>query len=179
MKEQATASTWTTSSSSTTGRSSAQCSLTSPLICPPFFPEIVVEDLRQLSGLAVGSRFAIVDENRVVSCKSERTSSQSRRCPRSRRLRPPTASQRAAIVRALPFGQDELVRTVASANKKTIVAPSPLAATSSSTKWIDSVPALYRSLVWRSGRWNCIGRCALRRRHTHPGTFPSHVRTQG
>jgi beta-glucosidase len=112
------------------------------------FHKIVVEDSRH-SPVGGRLRFAIVDESKVVSARAKELAAKADVVLVAVGFDADSESEGGDRTFALPFGQDELIRAVASANKKTVVAVTA-GGNVDSTAWIDSVPAFITA--WYSGQ---------------------------
>ncbi|HMH13898.1 MAG TPA: glycoside hydrolase family 3 C-terminal domain-containing protein [Edaphobacter sp.] len=110
--------------------------------------KIVVEDSRR-SPVGGRLRFAIVDENKVVSARAKELAAKSDVVLVTAGFDADSESEGGDRTFALPFGQDELIRAVSAANKKTIVAVTA-GGNVDSTAWIDRVPAFIAA--WYSGQ---------------------------
>jgi len=110
--------------------------------------KIVVEDSRH-SPVGGRLRFAIVDQSKVVSARAKELAAKADVVLVTAGFDADSESEGGDRTFALPFGQDELIRAIASANKKTIVAVTA-GGNVDSTEWIDSVPAFIAD--WYSGQ---------------------------
>jgi beta-glucosidase len=110
--------------------------------------KIVVEDSRH-SPVGGRLRFAIVDESKVVSARAKELAAKADVVLLAAGFDAESESEGGDRTFALPFGQDELIREVTSANRKTIVAVTS-GGNVDSTEWIDHVPAFIEA--WYSGQ---------------------------
>ncbi|HEY6376465.1 MAG TPA: glycoside hydrolase family 3 C-terminal domain-containing protein, partial [Edaphobacter sp.] len=110
--------------------------------------KIVVEDARH-SPVGGRLRFAIVDESKVVNARAKELAAKADVVLVSAGFDADSETEGGDRTFALPFGQDELIREVAAANKKTIVAVAA-GGNVDSGEWIDRVPAFLAT--WYSGQ---------------------------
>ena len=110
--------------------------------------KIAVEDSRH-SPLGGRLRFAIVDENKIVSARAKELAAKADIVLIAAGFDADSESEGGDRTFSLPFGQDELIREVAAANKKTIVAVTA-GGNVDSGEWIDRVPVYLAS--WYSGQ---------------------------
>ena len=110
--------------------------------------KIVVEDSRH-SPLGGRLRFAIVDNNKVVSARAKELAAKADVVLVAAGFDADSETEGGDRTFALPFGQDELICEVAAANKKTIVAVTA-GGNVDSGEWINNVPAYLAS--WYSGQ---------------------------
>jgi beta-glucosidase len=110
--------------------------------------KIVVEDSRH-SPVGGRLRFAIIDENKVVSARAKELAAKADVVLVTAGFDADSESEGGDRTFSLPFGQDELIGAMADANKKTIVAVTS-GGNVDSTEWIDRVPAFIAA--WYSGQ---------------------------
>jgi beta-glucosidase len=110
--------------------------------------KVVVEDSRH-APLGARIRFAIIGANRIVSARAKELAAKADAVVVSTGFDFDSESEGGDRTFALPFGQDELIREVSSANKKTIVAVTS-GGNVDSTEWIGRVPAFIAA--WYSGQ---------------------------
>jgi beta-glucosidase len=110
--------------------------------------KIVVEDSRH-SPVGGRLRFAIVDQNKVVSARAKELAAKADVVLLAAGFDAESESEGGDRTFDLPFGQDELIREVSSVNKKTIVAVTS-GGNVDSTRWLDHVPAFIAA--WYSGQ---------------------------
>jgi beta-glucosidase len=110
--------------------------------------KVVVEDSRH-SPIGGRLRFAIVDAGKVVSARAKELAAKVDVVVVAAGFDAESESEGGDRTFALPFGQDELIREVAAANKKTIVAVTS-GGNVDSSDWIERVPAYVET--WYAGQ---------------------------
>ena len=110
--------------------------------------KIVVEDARH-SPVGGRLRFAIVDQSKVVSARAKELAAKADVVVITAGFDAESESEGGDRTFELPFGQNELIREVAAANKKTIVTVIS-GGNVDSQDWIDRIPAFIAA--WYSGQ---------------------------
>ena len=110
--------------------------------------KIVVEDARH-SPVGGRLRFAIVDQSKVVSARAKELAAKADVVVITAGFDAESESEGGDRTFELPFGQNELIREVAAANKKTIVTVTS-GGNVDSQQWIDRIPAFIAA--WYSGQ---------------------------
>ena len=110
--------------------------------------KIVVEDARH-SPVGGRLRFAIVDQSKVVSPRAKELAAKADVVVITAGFDAESESEGGDRTFELPFGQNELIREVAAANKKTIVTVTS-GGNVDSQEWIDRIPAFIAA--WYSGQ---------------------------
>ena len=110
--------------------------------------KIVVEDARH-SPVGGRLRFAIVDQSKVVSARAKELAAKADVVVITAGFDAESESEGGDRTFELPFGQNELIREVAAANKKTIVTVTS-GGNVDSQEWIDRIPAFIAA--WYSGQ---------------------------
>jgi beta-glucosidase len=110
--------------------------------------KVVVEDW-QHSRIGGKLRFAIVDESKVVSARAKELAAKADAVVVTAGFDAESETEGGDRTFALPFGQDELIREIAAANKKTIVAVTSGGNVDASA-WIDQVPGYIET--WYAGQ---------------------------
>ncbi|RSL17424.1 beta-glucosidase [Edaphobacter aggregans] len=120
----------------------------STLELPAGVHKLVIEDWRH-APLGGRIRFAIVDANVIVSARAKELAAESDAVVVSAGFDFDSESEGGDRTFTLPFGQDELIRAMAAANKATVVTVTA-GGNVDSSEWIDQVPAYLAS--WYSGQ---------------------------
>ena len=110
--------------------------------------KIVVEDARH-SPVGGRLRFAIVDQSKVVSARAKELAAKADVVVITAGFDAESESEGGDRTFELPFGQNELIREVAAANKKTIVTVTS-GGNVDSQEWVDRIPAFIAA--WYSGQ---------------------------
>lgn len=110
--------------------------------------KIVVEDSRH-SPVGGRLRLAIMDESKVVSSRAKELAAKADVVLIAAGFDAESEGEDGDRTFALPFGQDELIREIAAANKKTIVAVTS-GGNVDSIEWIDRVPSFIET--WYAGQ---------------------------
>ncbi len=110
--------------------------------------KVIVEDSRH-SPIGGRLRFAIVDAGKVVNARAKELAAKVDVVVVAAGFDADSESEGGDRTFALPFGQDELIREVAAANKKTIVAVTS-GGNVDSTDWVEHVPAYVET--WYAGQ---------------------------
>lgn len=110
--------------------------------------KVVVEDARR-SPMGGRIRFAIAEESKVIDAKARELAAKADAVVVAAGFDADSESEGGDRTFDLPFGQDELIREMGAANKKTIVTVTSGGNVDSST-WVDRVPAYIEN--WYAGQ---------------------------